>query len=105
LSLRNIKLLFEDVWMNWFKDANGHILESKNRVHRLLYCSLCQKLTLKAQCQKLRSDKYGNLYEIKRYHYDKLSKLERVEKREKKEVKRLLELPKIELNRVVDHIN
>lgn len=97
--------MVEDVWMNWFKDANGHILESKNRVHRLLYCSLCQKLTLKAQCQKLRSDKYGNLYEVKRYHYDKLSKLERVEKREKKEVMRLLELPKIELNRVVDHIN
>jgi hypothetical protein len=93
------------MWMNWFKDSNGHILESKNRMHRLLYCSLCQKLISKAQCQKLRLDKYGNLYEVKRYHYDKLSKLERVEKREKKEVKRLLELPGIELNKIVDHIH
>jgi hypothetical protein len=48
--------------MNWFKDKNGHILESKNRIHRLLYCPLCQKLIFKVECQKLRQDKNGALY-------------------------------------------
>jgi len=40
--------------MTWFKDSNGHTLESKNKIHRLLYCPLCQKLISKADCQKLR---------------------------------------------------
>jgi len=42
--------------MNWFKDSGGHIIESKNRTHRLLYCQLCQKLIFKSDCQKLRQD-------------------------------------------------
>jgi hypothetical protein len=42
------------------------------------------------------------MYEVKRYHYDKLSKIERVERKEEKEVKRLQELPSIELGKVVN---
>jgi len=54
----------------WFKDHKGHILESKNRVHRLLYCSLCRKLITKADCQKLKQSKRtGNFYQVKRYYY------------------------------------
>jgi hypothetical protein len=90
--------------VNWFKDSNGHILESKNRMHRLLYCPLCQKLIFKANCQKLRQDKQGNLYKVKRYHYDKLSKLERAQLKEQKEEKRLQELPSIELSKIIRHI-
>jgi hypothetical protein len=56
--------------MTWFKDSNGHILESKNKIHRLLYCPLCQKLISKADCQKLRqSSKTRDLYPVKRYYY------------------------------------
>jgi hypothetical protein len=90
--------------MNWFKDSNGHILESKNRMHRLLYCPLCQKLIFKANCQKLRQDKQGNLYKVKRYHYDKLSKLERAQLKEQRDGKRLQELPSIELSKIIRHI-
>jgi hypothetical protein len=42
------------------------------------------------------------MYEVKRYHYDKLSKIERAERKEEKEVKRLQELPSIELGKVVN---
>jgi hypothetical protein len=90
--------------MTWFKDKCGHIMESRNKVHRLLYCSLCQKLVSKSQCQKLRQDKHGNLYEVKRYCYDKLSKIERAERREEKEVKRLQALPNVELSRIANRI-
>ena len=90
--------------MTWFKDKSGHIMESGNRVHRLLYCSLCQKLVSKSQCQKLRQDKHGNLYEVKRYCYDKSSKIERAERREEKEVKRLQTLPNVELSKIVNRI-
>lgn len=83
--------------MTWFKDNNGHVMESKNSMHRLLYCSLCQKLIFKAQCQKLRQDKNGNLYKVKTYHYDNLSKIQRA-------VKRLQELPNIELNKIVNSV-
>jgi len=56
--------------MSWFKDSNGHILESKNKIHRLLYCPLCRKLISKADCQKLRqSTKTRDLYPVKRYYY------------------------------------
>jgi hypothetical protein len=56
--------------MTWFKDSNGHILESKNKIHRLLYCPLCRKLISKADCQKLRqSSKTRDLYPVKRYYY------------------------------------
>jgi hypothetical protein len=27
--------------MSWFKDPGGHIIQSKNRIHRLLFCPLC----------------------------------------------------------------
>ena len=88
--------------MTWFKDGNRHIIESKNKSHRLLYCPLCRELILKSECQKLRQDKRGNMYEVKRYHYDKLSKIERAVRKEEKEVKRLQELPSIELEKVVN---
>jgi hypothetical protein len=77
--------------MTWFQDNNHHILESKNNMHRLLYCPLCQKLVSKTKCQKLvsktkcqklRQDKDGNLYKVKTYHYDKLSRLERSRRKE-----------------------
>ena len=89
--------------MNWFKDSGGHIIESKNRTHRLLYCQLCQKLIFKSDCQKLRQDKHGILYNVKRYHYDKLSKVERAERKEEREVRRLQELPKIELSKIINN--
>jgi|RhiMetdeSRZDD1v2_1073273.scaffolds.fasta_scaffold1064020_1 hypothetical protein len=90
--------------MTWFKDINMHIIESKNKSHRLIYCPLCQKLIFKSECQKLRQDKCGNLYKVKQYHYDKLSKLERAERKEEREVKRLQELPSIELSKIISHI-
>ena len=90
--------------MNWFKDKNGHILESKNRIHRLLYCPLCQKLIFKVECQKLRQDKNGALYPVKRYHYDKFSKLERAQLKEQRDGKRLQELSSIELSKIIRHI-
>jgi hypothetical protein len=42
------------------------------------------------------------MYEVKRYHYDKLSKIERAKRKEEKEVKRLQELSGIELGKVVN---
>jgi hypothetical protein len=67
-------------------------------MHRLLYCPQCQKLISKTQCQKLRQDKHGNLYnqklrqdkhgnlyKVKTYHYDKLSKLERAKRKQRKQ--------------------
>jgi hypothetical protein len=81
--------------MTWFQDNNSHILESKSSIHRLLYCSLCQKL---------RQDKHGKLYKVKIYRYDKLSKIERTKRKEQKETKRLQELPNIELSKIVNHI-
>jgi hypothetical protein len=90
--------------MNWFKDKNGHILESKNRIHRLLFCPLCQKLIFKIECQKLRQDKNGSLYPVKRYRYDRLSKTQRAERKEEREVKRLRELPSAELSKIVHRV-
>jgi hypothetical protein len=90
--------------MNWFKDKCGHILESKNRIHRLLYCPLCQKLIFKVECQKLRSDKKGALYPVKRYHYDRLSKIQRAERKGEREVKRLKQLPNSELSKIVRRV-
>jgi hypothetical protein len=52
----------------------------------------------------LRQDKHGNLYEVKRFCYDKLSKIERAERREEKEVKRLQALPNVELSRITNRI-
>jgi hypothetical protein len=90
--------------MTWFQDANYHILESKSNMHRLLYSPLCQKLISKTQCQKLRQDKRGNLYKVKTYHYDKLSKIERAKRKEQKENKRQQELSNVELTKITNHI-
>ena len=90
--------------MAWFQDNNHHVLESRSNMHRLLYCPLCQKLIFKANCQKLRQDKQGNLYKVKRYHYDKLSKLERAQLKEQRDGKRLQELSSIELSKIIRHI-
>ena len=89
--------------MTWFEDTNRHKIESKNSIHRHIYCQLCQKLVSKSDCQKLRQDKYGNLYKIKRYHYDKVSKVKREEHKEEKEAKRLQELATIELSKIAKH--
>jgi hypothetical protein len=90
--------------MTWFQDNNHHILESKSNMHRLLYCPLCQKLISKPQCQKLRQDKHGNLYKVKTYQYDKLSKLERAKRKEQNESKRQQEISNMELNKIVRHV-
>jgi hypothetical protein len=89
--------------LTWFEDTNRHKIESKNSIHRLIYCQLCQKLVSKSDCQKLRQDKYGNLYKIKRYHYDKVSKVKREEHKEEKEAKRLQELATVELSKIAKH--
>jgi len=90
--------------MTWFKDSNGHTLESKNKIHRLLYCPLCQKLISKADCQKLRqSSKTRNLYPVKRYYYH--SKMQLAEHREQKEGKRLLALLNLELSKKTEQVD
>ncbi|HET6730522.1 MAG TPA: hypothetical protein VFH04_02880 [Nitrososphaeraceae archaeon] len=67
--------------MTWFRDPYGHIIESRNKTHRLVYCSLCQKLASKSDCIRLRlSNRNGRLYEIKSYKYDKPSKVRRLQK-------------------------
>jgi hypothetical protein len=56
----------------WYKDASGHILESSNRIHRLIFCPLCGrggKLVSKSSCTKLRQNSRGKLYPVKRYFY------------------------------------
>jgi hypothetical protein len=64
--------------MTWFRDPYGHIIESKNKTHRLVYCSLCQKLASKSDCIKLRvSIRNGSLYETRSYKYPKASKIKR----------------------------
>jgi hypothetical protein len=89
--------------MTWFKDSNGHILESKNKIHRLLYCPLCQKLISKADCQKLRqSSKTRNLYPVKRYYY--YSKTLLADRRKEKEGRRFLVLPNFELSKIVERV-
>ena len=90
--------------MTWFKDSNGHTLESKNKIHRLFYCSLCQKLISKADCQKLRqSSKTKNLYQVKRYYY--YSKTRLAERREQKEGKRILALQNFELSKIESRLS
>jgi hypothetical protein len=90
--------------MTWFKDNNGHITESKNKMHRLLYCPLCRKLISKGECQRLRQDKDGKLYEVKRYCYNKFSKIQRAERKTKREEKRQLGLSTVELSKIIKHI-
>ena len=90
--------------MTWFQDNNHHVLESKNNMHRLIYCPLCHKLISKTECQKLRHNKDGKLYSVKTYHYDKLSNIERTERKEQKESKQQQELLNIELNKIANRI-
>ena len=91
--------------MTWFKDNNGHILESKNKIHRLVYCPLCAKLLSKGDCKRLRqSIKNGNLYEVKSYRYSRLNKEERTRHREERDEKRVSELIGIELHKIVKRI-
>lgn len=89
--------------MTWFKDSSGHTLESKNKIHRLLYCPLCRKLISKADCQKLRqSSKTRDLYPVKRYYY--YSRTQLVERREEKQGNRLLALQNFELSKIVKRV-
>ncbi len=91
--------------MTWFKDNNGHILESKNKIHRLVYCPLCAKLLSKGDCKRLRqSIKNGNLYEVKSYRYSRLNKEERTRHREERDEKRVSELIGIELHKILKRI-
>jgi hypothetical protein len=89
--------------MTWFKDSNGHILESKNKIHRLLYCPLCRKLISKADCQKLRqSSKTRDLYPVKRYYY--YSKAQLAVHRQGNESERFIALPNIGLSKTVKRV-
>ncbi len=90
--------------MTWFKDSTGHILESKNKIHRLLYCPLCRKLISKADCQKLRqSSKTRDLYPVKRYYYY-YSKAHLGDGRQGSESERFLALPNFGLSKTVKRI-
>lgn len=89
--------------MTWFKDSNGHILESKNKIHRLLYCPLCRKLISKADCQKLRqSSKTRDLYPVKRYYY--YSKAQLAVRRQGNESERIMALPNFGLSKIVKRV-
>jgi hypothetical protein len=91
--------------VKWFKDSSGHVLESNNTIHRLLFCPLCQKLISKVECEKLRqSRRDGNLYKVRRYCYDKSSKMKRAENREERQARRLAEMSIVELNKITKRI-
>jgi hypothetical protein len=51
-----------------------------------------------------RQDKDRNLYKVKTYHYDKLSKLERIRRKEQNESKRQQELSNMELSKIVHQV-
>jgi hypothetical protein len=60
--------------MVWYKDPGGHVIESNNKKHRLLFCQRCQsggKLIMKSSCELLRCNSKGHLYKVKRYYYSK----------------------------------
>jgi hypothetical protein len=89
--------------MTWFKDSNGHTLESKNKIHRLLYCPLCRKLISKADCQKLRqSSKTRDLYPVKRYYY--YSKAQLAVRRQGNESERFIALANFRLSKIVKSV-
>lgn len=74
--------------MTWFRDPYGHIIESRNKTHRLVYCSLCQKLASKSDCKKLRvSTKNGKLYEVKSYKYNKPTRTESLRRTDSKRIR------------------
>ena len=89
--------------MTWFRDPYGHIIESKNKTHRLVYCLLCQKLASKSDCIKLRvSNRSGKLYEIRSYKYTKISRTNRPCKEESA---KLLTNSTSEIRRVIEETN
>jgi hypothetical protein len=89
--------------MTWFRDPYGHIIESKNKTHRLVYCLLCQKLASKSDCIKLRvSNRSGKLYEIRSYKYTKISRTNRPCKEES--IKPLTNST-TEIHRVIEETN
>lgn len=90
--------------MTWFKDVNAHVIESKNKSHRLLYCPLCQKLLAKAQCRRLRQDKNGKLYEVRRYNYDQYQRERRSDRRYRRKDQRRQEASSLELSRIIKRI-
>ena len=90
--------------MTWFKDTHSHILESKNRSHRLLYCPLCEKLIAKGECRLLRQDTHGGLYEVRRYNYDRYRKELRSERRYRRKDQRTQETSLLELSRIIKRI-
>jgi hypothetical protein len=52
----------------WFRDGRNHLLESRSKCHRMIFCNLCGRLILKSECVKLRmSAKTGSLYQVKKY--------------------------------------
>jgi hypothetical protein len=90
--------------VNWFKDPDGHILESNNKIYRLIHYALCQKLISKIECEKLRqSSRYGNLYKVRRHYYDSASKIKRADSIER-HVRRLVELSRVESNKITTRI-
>lgn len=90
--------------MTWFKDNNSHILESKNKLHRLLYCPLCQKLLAKGECQRLRQDRHGRLYEVRRYNYNRTHREQRLSRRYRRKDQKKKEASYLELSRIVKRI-
>jgi hypothetical protein len=90
--------------MTWFRDSRSHVLESKNKSHRLLYCPLCSKLVAKAECRRLRQDKHGKLYEVRRYNYDRYERELRSEHRHRRKDQRIQEASSLELSRIVRRI-
>jgi hypothetical protein len=90
--------------MTWFKDNNSHVLESKNKLHRLLYCPLCQKLLAKGECRQLRQDRHGKLYEVRRYNFDRSHREQRLASRGRRKDRRKQEVSSLELSRIVKRI-
>ena|SRR5918994_4336337 len=90
--------------MTWFKDNNSHVLESKNKLHRLLYCPLCQKLLAKGECRQLRQDRHGKLYEVRRYNFDRSHREQRLASRSRRKDRRKQEVSSLELSRIVKRI-
>jgi hypothetical protein len=93
------------VMVNRFKDPNGHILESNNKIYGLINYALCQKLISKIEWEKLRQNsRYGNLYNVRRHYYDNASKIKRGGSIEERHVRPLVELSKIESNKITTRI-
>jgi hypothetical protein len=91
--------------MTWFKDNNSHVLESRNKMHRLLYCPLCQKLLAKGECERLRQDKKGRLYAVRRYNYNRTHREQRLSRKHRQKDQRKKEASYLELSRIVKRLN